>query len=172
PTGSTGWPRLRPRTGEDVVRLGTVSLIPRPTWLDSRDGQRCGDLILKRFAGMRRTSYRQEGPDIFPEPGRPDRLWVQAAWRVEAAGTGLPEVIVETDRGVQQLAWQTSSAVDIRYAAGETVAGVWEGEIPPDLRTRRLIVRCPGGEAQIPAFTLSRQRWRWNYSWILWNRMP
>jgi hypothetical protein len=91
---------------------------------------------------------------------------------VEAAGTGLPEVIVETDRGVQQLAWQTSSAVDIRYAAGETVAGVWEGEIPPDLRTRRLIVRCPGGEAQIPAFTLSRQRWRWNYSWILWNRMP
>jgi hypothetical protein len=172
PTGSNGWPRLRTRTGEDVVRLGTVSLVPRPTWLDSQDGQRCGDLILKRFAGMRQTSYRQEGPDIFPEPGRPDRLWVQAAWQVEAAGTGLPEVIVETDRGVQQLAWQTSSAVDIRYAAGETVAGVWEGEIPPDLRTRRLIVRCPGGEAQIPAFTLSRQRWRWNYSRILWNRMP
>ncbi len=172
PTGSNGWPRLRTQTGEDVVRLGTASIVPRPAWLDSRDGWRCGDLTLKRLVMLRRTSYRQEGPDIFPEPGRPDRLWVQAIWRVEGAGAEPPEMMVETDSGFQKLARQAPLALDLRYAIGETATGVWEGEISPDLRTRYLIVQCPGGKAEIPAFTLSRQRWRWNYSWVFWNRMP
>ncbi len=172
PTGSNGWPRLRVQTGEDTVRLGTVSITPRPAWLHSGGGRRCGGLTLNRLTVMRLTPYQQEGPDIFPEPGCPDRLRAWALWRVETPGVGPPELIVETDGGFRELARQTPPALDVRYFVGETATGVWEVEIPPDLRTRRLIMRCPGGEAEIPAFTLSRRRWHWNYSWVFWNRMP
>ncbi|WP_376789737.1 hypothetical protein [Thermoflexus sp.] len=172
PTGSGGWPRLRTREGADTVRLGIVQMRPRPVLSEGHPAVRCGSMTLSRFMVIRLTDYRQEGPDIFPEPGRPDRLWVQGSWRVEADHGAPPGLMVDADGRVHILRPKEPLAWEVRYPVGQIATGFWEGEVAPEQRTLRLIVTCPGGRAEFPAPTLSRQRWRWNYSWISWNRMP
>lgn len=172
PTGSGGWPRLHTREGKDTVLLGAVQVHPRLPLLESREAVGCGALTWNRFTMIRLTDYRQEGPDIFPEPGRPDRLWVQGIWRAEADHVAPPALMVDLGGSVQALKQKDPLALEARYPAGQMATHFWEGEIAPEQRTLRLIVACPGGQVEFPALTLSRQRWRWNYSWIFWNRMP
>lgn len=172
PTGSGGWPRLRAQDGKDAVPLGIARVRARPALLESRSATRCGSLTLNRFTAIRLTAYRQEGPDIFPEPGHPDRLWVQGIWRAEVDHVAPPELMVDVGGNVQALKPGEPLTLEVRYPAGQMAASHWEGEVAPEQRTLRLIVACPGGRAEFPALTLSRQRWRWNYSWIFWNRMP
>ncbi|WP_322800602.1 hypothetical protein [Thermoflexus sp.] len=172
PTGSGGWPRLRTREGADTVHIGTARVRSRPALLEGHPAVRCGSMTLSRFTVIRLTDYRQEGPDIFPEPGHPDRLWVQGSWRAEADHSAPPELMMDTDGRVQILRPREPLAREVRYPAGQMATGFWEGEVAPEQRTLRLIVACPGGRVEFPALTLSRQRWRWNYSWIFWNRMP
>ncbi|WP_376792503.1 hypothetical protein [Thermoflexus sp.] len=171
PTGSNGWPRLRTLEGADVAVLGELFLRPRPILVDRPGSWRCGDLQVEAVAVDRLTPYRQAGPDIFPDPERPDRLRVSLIAALTGWERPFPAVAVEGEAGLHAL-MRMAPPFPADYPAGSTVRWVYEGELPPQNGTHSLRVGCSGGGIRIPAWTLSRRRWSWNYSWILWNRMP
>lgn len=172
PTGSGGWPRLPTVEGADVAPLGTIVLSPRPSLPGRPWGHRCGPFQLEAVAIARLVPYRQEGPDIRPEPGRPDRLRASIQVTFSEPGTPPVAISIETDAGAYTLSWVAPPAPDQTYPPGSAARWIYEGELPPDRQTRALRVECSGGEARIPAWTAPRRRWSWNYSWMFWNRMP
>lgn len=172
PTGSGGWPRLPTLEGADRALLGEIPLIPRPSLPLPRWGKPCGDLDLEAVAIARLAAYRQEGPDIFPEPGRSERIRVSV--EVGLRRDGIPSLGAETltDAGPIPLAPIAPPFPDLRYPAGARARWIYEGELAPPRGTLILQIACPEGTARWPAVTMPRQRWGWNYSWILRNRMP
>ncbi len=173
PTGSDGWPRLRTMGGADTVLLGELPLQPRPPLPGRPWGQWCGDLRLLAWNGIRLTAYQQEGPDIFPIPGQPDRLRVELVWEALHRGGALqdPEIFVEAHGEIQALERIAGLRSGNSPGAPERF-GVWEIALAPVQETRRLILVCGAERIIVHMPTRSRQRWAWNYSWIFWNRMP
>lgn len=172
PTGSEGWPRLPTRQGTDALPLGEVDLAPSPGMPGEPLGWACGGLHLETFSGIRLTPYQQRGPDIFPDPGRPDHVRFRIAVRALQTGAFRPRLWLETEAGVEPLLPIAPPFPDLQYHAGDRMQWVWEAEVPPLARTWAVQVECPEGTRRRPFLTWPRRRWRWNYSWIFWNRMP
>ncbi len=172
PTGSGGWPRLRTVEGADTASLGEIALHPRPLFPGHPRGPPCGDLSIETIHVTRLPRYRQEGPDIFPEPGSPDRIRVEVraqAWKGEIAP---PDISVEADTGAHPLARVAPPFPDLHYGDGSSTRWIYEGELPPQSATIALQLKCSGVSVRVPVITMARRRWSWNYSWIFWNRMP
>lgn len=172
PTGSDGWPRLHTIEGMDTVPLGEISLQPRPLLPGRPLGQRCGEFRLEEISIVRLVAYRQHGPHIVADPGYPDRLLVSLIVSNLQSGGSPPPIAVRTEGGVLPLQRILPPYPDLRYPPGSISRWVYQGKLPPRSGTRELYIECPDGGVRLLAWTRSRRTEAWNYSWILWNRMP
>lgn len=172
PTGSGGWPRLRTVEGADTALLGEISLQPRRSFPGRPWGQRCGGFRMEEISISRLSAYRQEGPHIFAEPGHPDRLLASLTISNLGGKGSPPTIVVKTEEGVFPLQRILPPHPDVEYPTGSRSRWTYQGELPPQSETRELYVACPNGDVRLVAWTRSRRRDSWNYSWILWNRMP